>query len=52
MLPVELVFRGTFFSDCVSVIKAINRKFMIHEEIFPVVESQLCEQSMILVVIC
>jgi len=52
MLPVELVFRGIFFSDCVSVIRIIHRKFMIPEEIFPVVESQLYEQRMILVVIC
>ena len=52
ILPVELVFRGIFFSACVSVIRIIPRKFMIPEEIFPVVESQLCEQSMILVVIC
>ena len=52
MLPVELVFRGISFSDCVSVIKIIQRKFMIPEEIFPVVESQLCEKSMILAGIC
>ena len=48
MLPVDLMFRGIFFSECVSVIKIIRRKFMIPEEIFPVVESQLYEQSMIL----
>ena len=41
-----------FFTDCVSVIKIIQRKFMITEEIFPVVESQLREQSTILAVIC
>ena len=35
MLPVELVLRGIFFSASV----------MIPEEIFPVVESQLCEHS-------
>ena len=52
MLPVELVFQGIFFfSDFVSVIKIIQKKFTIPEEIFPVVESQPCEQSMILVVI-
>ena len=33
------------------MIKIIQKKFTIPEEIFPVVESQPCEQSMILVVI-
>ena len=44
MLSVELVSRGIFFKARVSLIKFIQRKFMIPEEIFPFVTSELCEQ--------